>query len=111
MKNVQKYVRDSYYRDSSVAMAIHQMKMSQLKKNFKADERTERCMVTEHMRWNAYMRSRGYRQHPVRCDRAKLHPLIVSYDLLSNTDRKKDLVEFDEEELKCIFPDLLTPQK
>lgn len=49
----------------------------------------------EHRRWCAYMRSEGYRysgsrEKSSRNDLAKLHPDLVSYDLLSEEDREKD---------------------
>lgn len=110
VKQTQQYIRDSYYRDSSIATAVHQIRMLQLKTEFDEKERTEKCMITEHMRWNAYMRSRGYRQHDVRNDRVKLHPSIVPYHKLSPDEKEKDLVEFNEEEIKCIFPNLQIPQ-
>lgn len=49
----------------------------------------------EHQRWCAYMRSEGYRYSGSRTrssrnDLAKLHPDLVSYELLSEEDRRKD---------------------
>ena len=44
---------------------------------------------TEHMRWNAYMRSEGYVKG-VRNDRAKTHPNLCTWDELPYLDRFKD---------------------
>ena len=116
--NTQKYMNHSYFRNSSVAMAVHQRLLSKIRKvilkevkdTFQVeimeetkpgDAGTEKeqlvCMITEHMRWNAYMRSRGYSYCSVRDNRAKLHPLMVLYDDLSDADKKKDLVDYEEE--------------
>ena len=51
--------------------------------------------VTEHLRWNAYMRALGYRQYALRSDRVKLHPLIVPYHSLSQDEQTKDIIEFE----------------
>lgn len=51
--------------------------------------------VTEHLRWNAYMRALGYRQYALRSDRVKLHPLIVPYHSLPQDEQTKDIIEFE----------------
>lgn len=43
---------------------------------------------------------------PSHNDRAKFHPLIIPYHSLSPEEQDKDLVEFNEEEIKCTFPNL-----
>ncbi|MCR5430122.1 MAG: hypothetical protein K6E58_02700 [Eubacterium sp.] len=50
----------------------------------------------EHRRWNAYMRSEGYsysgtRDKSSRNDLAKMHPDLVPFDQLSESDFKKDI--------------------
>ena len=50
-----------------------------------------RSMLTsEHMRWNMYMRTIGYRYSEIRADRAKMHPDLISVDKLNTAERKKD---------------------
>ena len=43
---------------------------------------------------------------PSHNDRAKFHPLIIPYHSLSPEEQDQDLVEFNEEEIKCTFPNL-----
>lgn len=51
--------------------------------------------LLEHKRWNAYMRAEGYiytgsRDPKTRNDLAKIHHDLVPYDMLSESDKKKD---------------------
>lgn len=47
-------------------------------------------MRLEHRRWNAFMRSMGYRYGEKRNDIIKTHPCIVSFDELSDEDKMLD---------------------
>ena len=44
----------------------------------------------EHIRWNAYMRTEGYRYAKTRNDLAKTHPNLVPTDRLTDDDLRKD---------------------
>lgn len=96
-----RYVCDSYYRKSSLSRAIHQEALQKL------DLPSEPCKtgdgrlcvceacnkkrITEHMRWNAYMRSQGYRRIEKYKDHtAKLHRSLVPWEELPWKDRFKD---------------------
>ena len=91
-----------YNYNSSVASAIHSRarKACNIPGAFKkADElTTEERDVTEcleHRRWNAYMRSEGYvysgsKDKSSRNDLAKMHHDLVSFDELSEEEKRKD---------------------
>lgn len=91
----QKYVSFEYFRRSSIAKAMHK----EITGDYFADtkdhspictcEICEARRKTEHMRWNAYMRSEGYVKG-VRNDRAKTHPNLCTWDELPYLDRFKD---------------------
>lgn len=97
--------RYEYNHDSSVASALHkQVKLmchvpgAELPIAERTEEQREMLRVTEHRRWNAYMRSIGYRysgsrDKSTRNDLAKLHHDLVPYGVLSEADRAKDDVE------------------
>lgn len=64
----------------------------------RTEEQRENLRLIEHRRWNAYMRSVGYRysgsrDKKTRNDLAKLHHDLVPYDILSEADKAKDDVE------------------
>ena len=53
----------------------------------------EDCMnrrISEHMRWNAYMRIRGYRHGKKRNDRGMVHPELRPFANISYLERFKD---------------------
>lgn len=81
-----KYELKEYYRISSITKSVHKEAI----KDVVADFTLEQRRVTEHMRWNAYMRSRGYIYGPKKIERAKIHQNLVAYDLLSDSDKLKD---------------------
>ena len=113
--NAEKYVKYSYYRDSSVATSLYQRLLKnvqgeleeiaakELKESGDAQKESKEELqkhlsqvkkITEHMRWNAYMRGLGYQYLEVRNDRVKLHTLLVPYHELPTKEQDKDLIEF-----------------
>ena len=95
-----KYIHYEYFRRSSLAKAIHKtaLKDRQLyTKTYKHISNYKYCRcklccsrITEHMRWNAYMRVNGYRYGKRRNPIAKLHPDLVSWSALSPDEQIKD---------------------
>ena len=98
-KKVTQYIRSSYCRDSSLAKALH--KEALLRCGMESacyvgspvcacDHCTSR-RVTEHMRWNAYMRTLGYRKTDGTTDKiAKLHNNLRPWSELPIRVRFKD---------------------
>lgn len=94
------YGRFEYYRRSSMARVIHQEAlMKEFEEVFIAKRGHDQiCFCpdctwvkkTEHMRWNAYMRARGYCKGPGHISRAKLHGNLVPWSELSWLERIKD---------------------
>lgn len=72
---------------SSMASALF---WSVRKRHCESIEVNEENMRLEHRRWNAYMRTEGYRYAPVRNDIAKEHPCLVSYDGLTEEEQGYD---------------------
>lgn len=84
-----------YNYRSSIAKAIHQRLKKKLGFNVKKwEDLTLREKVelgkVEHVRWNAYMRTEGYRYFPERSDLGKLHNKLVPVSQLSYDDLRKD---------------------
>ena len=86
-----------YNRMSSVASALHKrMKIlcnvPGILKEPKERSDAERLGLRklEHRRWNAYMRSEGYRYAEKRNNLAKTHHCLVTYELLSESEKAKD---------------------
>lgn len=100
VENAEKYVKYSYYRNSSVATSIHQELLREVNDELLAiadaenSPVTEIKKITEKMRWNAYMRALGYQHLNVRNDRVKFHHLLKPYHLLPPQEKEKDLIEF-----------------
>ena len=78
------FYRFEYNWRSSMASAVH------AKWRGLHDIQGEDAKELEHRRWNAYMRGQGYVYGPVRSDRAKTHPSLVSYQALSVREQDKD---------------------
>lgn len=97
-EQVELYLRKSYYRNSSIAKALHRESLQKggvdyvCKKNGSPVCDCDSCVssrITEHMRWNAYMRTVGYRYAPKKNAMAKLHyDLILWQDLPCRTQYK-----------------------
>lgn len=91
--SIEQFFKFEYFRNASMAKALHKKVM-----NPKPEGHTliceckecDACRITEHMRWNAYMRSIGYIYGPVRNDRAKVHHDLVLWDELTLSERYKD---------------------
>ncbi|MBQ7547238.1 MAG: hypothetical protein IJT41_09770 [Clostridia bacterium] len=94
--------RYDYYRRSSIARAIH-IKVKRecgvpgihLPIEQRTPEQLDAIRRLEHRRWNAYMRSEGYiysgsREKSSRNDLGKMHPDLVTFDMLSPADQRKD---------------------
>ena len=99
-----KFWKYNYHYRSSVAKAIHEaLRVKLIDKGYiepikgvgkpwnelNDDEKLEIGMF-EHVRWNAYMRSEGYRCAEKRDDLAKTHNKLVSVKELSDDDLRKD---------------------
>lgn len=107
-----KYERFEYYRLSSIARVYHAQLRSDLtemgllpdfgtdvgengKPQHQENKRFCGCRVckankkSEHMRWNVYMRTGGYRFGPRR-DRALTHNNLVTFDSLDDIEQAKD---------------------
>lgn len=93
------YVRYSYCRRSSIAKARHKEAMGILTHSREKHpdicscEDCNQTRITEHMRWNAYMRSLGYCYSTYTGDnkyRAKLHRDLLPWEKLPLRERYKD---------------------
>ena len=93
------YVHYEYYRRSSLAKAKHKDMLDEsevtvpdghnhLDPNCKCA--LCRSRITEHMRWNAYMRVNGYRDGKEKDDMAKIHPCLKPWKELPPKERVKD---------------------
>ena len=116
-KNVEALVKAyndyEYYRDSSIAKCLHKKLLKDyFSKGFgnvdpkitpdaqhDTDPRTEpvcRCRtcnawrISEHMRWNAYMRTQGYKFNKTRQDRALYHSDLTGWKDLPLAEQYKD---------------------
>ncbi len=105
-KDIMKYTSFEYFRDSSIAREIHQQMLKkyftdyfeEFDKNKRKHRKIMVCSckkcnafrLTEHARWNAYMRVNGYIYAAIRNDRAKCHNDIKPWNKLSAPERYKD---------------------
>ncbi len=102
-----RYIHYEYYRQSSLAKAIHKNSLEarhvypwdgtllQDKKRHDFNNLGCRCplcqsRITEHMRWNAYMRVKGYRYGSERNDMAKIHDCLKPWTGLPARNRISD---------------------
>ena len=84
--NLRAFYRFDYNYRSSLSRIIHRKKCVEL--GLESNEQ-------EHKRWNAYMRSEGYRysgstDKATRNDLGKLHNNLVPYSYLAESETKKD---------------------
>ena len=101
------YARFEYYRLSSISKELYWREIHDCKEindtvtclrkdkdgNTHPSCLCENCMRrkrSEHMRWNAYIRSYGFSHAPKRNDRAMLHNNLVAWDALSELEKCKD---------------------
>ena len=97
------FYKFEYNFRSSIAKAMHEELRKKLTKlgyieipgvDKPWDDRTseEKLAIgsVEHIRWNAYMRTEGYRYAKKRNDLAKTHPNLVPTDRLTDDDLRKD---------------------
>ena len=101
------YIHYEYYRQSSMAQSIHKEMLKD--RNLFAEEKEcgqeqagrdgpaetgpdplRKAQITEHMRWNAYMRVNGYRFGEKKNDMAKIHQCLISWDELPDSEKIKD---------------------
>ncbi len=99
-KSTEDFWSYEYNYRSSTASVMHQ-KMKLLcgipaAKKYKKDRTQEEAYqfsVIEHRRWNAYMRSEGYRHAEIKNHLAKTHPCLVDFEELTKEDQEKDNYE------------------
>lgn len=103
VEEAESYMRYAYYRNSSLAKAEHARANACLQKLLKKETRKPQehlyicncrdCVerrITEHMRWNAYMRSTGHSLASKRHRLAKYHPDLVPWKKLDYKEQFKD---------------------
>lgn len=105
LDSVNDYVSYEYYRESSIAKSIHKDIISKFfqthfdtydKENFHFESKICPCpkcrniRITEHMRWNAYMRTNGFIYSQTRRDRAKTHNDLIPWKELPEPEKYKD---------------------
>lgn len=92
----EKYMWSSYCRDSSIAKAMHKRAMERVMGQTEPHHSVCDCEVctdrriTEHMRWNAYMRAKGFRYAPQKDLQIKTHFDLVPWEDLPLRERLKD---------------------
>lgn len=100
---VRKYYAYEYYRDSSIAAHLHRNIFLQTFNGTKPEDGEARkkrltsfdkdvckSRLNEHIRWNAYMRSIGFRHGDERFDRGRMHNDLVPFDELVPAEQFKD---------------------
>ena len=96
LEKADSYMRCAYFRESSIAKAMHKRAMARSCGTGKVHLHTcacEECVerrITEHMRWNAYMRANGYR-HGSKTDHiGKTHMDLQPWSQIPCRERYKD---------------------
>ena len=96
--------RSEYFRYSSIAQGLHKLALERIFRDrmrcLKPEQRDEKTLCdcehcrwrsrTEHMRWNAYMRTIGYQWGPRKDSRSKRHHCLIPWDELSDDYKKLD---------------------
>ena len=97
--NAKAYMNYEYYRQSSISRALQEEMYRRLaaqgRRIFTKDpdrpgDREKRSM-SEHMRWNVFTRTLGYRHAESRGDRAKTHDLLVPWEKMPPCEQNKDI--------------------
>ncbi len=109
LTNTRAYMDYEYYRQASISRAVQGELLDRLERLLPIERRVRLrptghppgcsapCRVcikrsmTEHMRWNVFMRTLGYRYADKRGDRAKTHSDLVPWDQLPPAERYKDI--------------------
>ena len=95
-QEAEKYMNESYCRRSSIAKLEHKAAVTRFYPDTLAHSPVCGCdacremRITEHMRWNAYMRGLGYRRADARYDRAMVHNDLKPWGELPCRERYKD---------------------
>lgn len=111
-EEIENYFKFEYYRLSSIAKAIYNELINNYLKDYFIEfdknnehqedinqnglpiclcQRCEKRRISEHMRWNVYMRVNGYRRAiKNRCDLAKLHNDLIPWNELDELEKYKD---------------------
>ena len=101
IQNTKAYMDYEYYRKASIARAVHEELLATVTNYTQVfdvdlpDERSTypysvKASITEHMRWNAYMRTMGYRYSEKRNNMAKLHNDLTLWSRVPDADKPKD---------------------
>ena len=90
-----KLYRYGYYYRSSCSAVIHANALVGVLRDQgvtagQLDARKAELNCLEHRRWNAYMRSEGYRYAKTTNRLAKLHSDLVPFDQLADGEKEKD---------------------
>lgn len=100
---IDNYFNFEYYRLSSIAKVVHKSVLDAWERILQVEKPKDHwdgsvcgcdyCKgrrITEHMRWNAYMRVTGYKYNEKRVDRARFHNDLVPWDALDELEKYKD---------------------
>lgn len=105
LESVNDYVSYEYYRESSIAKSIHKDIIGKYflshfdsydTQKIHFDSKICPCpkcrniKISEHMRWNAYMRTNGFIFSQTRRDRAKTHNDLIPWEKLPEPEKYKD---------------------
>lgn len=97
VQQLSSYYQFEYYREASISTYLHKKEIVPC--FIEACRNTdplctcklcERRRITEHSRWNAYMRGIGYHPNEKRFDRGLLHTSLVPWNQLEPAERFKD---------------------
>lgn len=98
--NVQKadeLFKNEFNFNSSCAAALFWLIRRKINKNINVNDENMRL---EHRRWNAYMRSEGFRYGAIRDNTIKTHPCLVRYDRLT-----EEMQSYDANPIRSVFED------
>ena len=90
LANTTAYMDYEYYRKSSIARAIYEVFLQHTKQYVPKEPTPVELSISEHMRWDMYMRTQGYRYYKIRNDRAKMHDDLRIRSYLPGSEQDKD---------------------